>query len=69
MNPVRIILQLLSSPNAGPRVVAMTILTILAIAAIVGIVYGYHYWERKKKRRSRRRRHKAASQVERRELT
>jgi len=68
MNPVRILLQMLSSPDAGPRLVALVLLLLIFIAGIVGIVYGYHYYERKQKRRARRRKHRSAPKS-RRELT
>ena len=69
MNPVRIFLQLLSSPSAGTRFVGMALLVLLAIAVVVGVVYGYHYVERKQRRRARRRRHRTSSAPPRKELT
>lgn len=69
MNPVRIFLQMMSSPSAGPRLVAMTLAVLFGLAVVFGVIYGYHYWEAKKKRQARRRRRRRAAEVARRELT
>lgn len=68
MNPLRLFLQMASSPSQGERLVALTLALLMAVGLLVGAVYGYHYLERKSRKRSRRRRHRESA-PERRKLT